>query len=82
MGESPAIVDFIATEGIKIPQAPLRKIDSLGTAKVIQELSEVQRELRQIRLDPPQLLDAMAGERETFYKNDQVNPWLLSRVTK
>ena len=80
LGESPAIVDFIATEGIKIPQAPLREIDSLGTAKVIQELSEVQRELRQIRLDPPQLLDAMAGERETFYKNDQVNPWLLSRV--
>ena len=82
LGESPAIVDFIATEGIKIPQAPLREIDSFGTAKVIQELSELQRELPQIRLDPPQLLDAMAGERETFYKNDQVNPWLLSRVTK
>jgi len=82
LGESPAIVDSIATEGIKIPQAPLREIDSLGTAKVIQELSELQRELPQIRLDPPQLLDAMAGERETFYKNDQVNPWLLSRVTK
>jgi len=31
-------------------------------------------------LDPPQLLGAMANERESFYKDDQVNPWLLSRV--
>ena len=41
LGESPATVDFVATEGVKIPQAPLKEIDSLGPAAVLEELSEL-----------------------------------------
>jgi 3-hydroxybutyryl-CoA dehydrogenase len=80
LGESPTIVDFIATEGIKFSQAPFREIDSLGAATVLQELSAFSREMPSIPLTSPSLLTAMAGDRETFYKNQQPNPWLLSRV--
>jgi len=80
LGESPATVDFIATEGIKIPQAPLKEIDNLGPVAVLQELAEINYELPEISLNPPQLLTAMAREGQTFYTNDQPNPWLLSFV--
>ncbi len=78
LGESPATVDFIATEGIKIPQAPLKEIDNLGSVAVLQELAEINYEMPEVSLNPPQLLTTMAGEGQTFYKNDQSNPWLLS----
>ena len=80
LGESPATVDFIATEGIKIPQAPLKEIDNLGPVAVLQELAEINYEMPEVSLNPPQLLTTMAGEGETFYKNDQPNPWLLSQL--
>jgi 3-hydroxybutyryl-CoA dehydrogenase len=80
LGESPATVDFVATEGVKIPQAPLKEIDSLGPGAVLEELSKMKEELPQISLAPPQLLTAMAGEGQTFYKNNQPNPWLNSLV--
>src|SRR5215475_141207 len=80
LGESPATVDFIATEGIKIPQAPLKEIDNFGPVAVLQELAEINYELPEISLNPPQLLTAMAREGQTFYTNDQPNPWLLSFV--
>jgi 3-hydroxybutyryl-CoA dehydrogenase len=78
LGESPSTVDFIATEGIKIPQAPLKEIDNLGSVAVLQELAEINYEMPEVSLNPPQLLTSMAGEGQTFYKDDQPNPWLLS----
>jgi 3-hydroxyacyl-CoA dehydrogenase len=76
LGESPETVDFVATEGIKIPQAPLKEIDSLGPGAVLEELSKMNEEMPEISLVPPILLTALAGERQTFYKNSQPNPWL------
>jgi 3-hydroxyacyl-CoA dehydrogenase len=80
LGESPSTVDFIATEGIKLPQAPLREIDNVGVAIVLQELSTFRHEMPNIPLTPPSLLTAMAADGETFYKNELPNPGLLSRV--
>ena len=80
LGESLAIVDFVATEGVKIPQAPLKEIDSLGPAAVLEELSKMNREMPEISLTPPDLLAAMAREGQTFYKNNQPNRWLNSLV--
>ncbi len=80
LGESPATVDFVATEGVKIPQAPLKEIDSLGATTIVKELSELGNEMPEISLTPPELLIAMASDGQTFYKNNQPNPWLLSRV--
>ena len=80
LGESPATVDFVATDGVKIPQAPLKEIDSLGPAAVLEELSKMNRETPEISLTPPELLAAMVGEGQTFYKNNQANPWLNSLV--
>jgi 3-hydroxybutyryl-CoA dehydrogenase len=80
LGESPATVDFIATEGVKIPQAPLKEIDSLEPRAVLENLSKTNEEMPEIALPPPDLLAAMAAERQTFYKNNQPNPWLNSLV--
>ena len=80
LGESPATVDFVATEGVKIPQAPLKEIDSLGPWAVLEELSKMNQEMPEISLTPPELLTAMASEGQTFYKNNQPNPWLNSLV--
>src|SRR4029450_3827259 len=82
LGESPSTVDFIATEGIKIPQAPLKEIDNLGSVAVLQELAEINYEMPEVSLNPPQLLTSMAGEGQTFYKDDQPNPWLLSLAVR
>jgi 3-hydroxybutyryl-CoA dehydrogenase len=80
LGESPATVDFVATEGVKIPQAPLKEIDSLGSAAVLEELSQMNREMAEISLTPPELLIAMAREKQTFFRDGQPNPWLLTQV--
>jgi len=80
LGESPVTVDFIATEGIKIPEPPLKKIDIMGAAVVLDEIAKTNQELSKQPLSPPQLLTAMAVEGQNFYKYDQPNPWLLSRM--
>jgi 3-hydroxyacyl-CoA dehydrogenase len=80
LGESPATVDFVAIEGIKIPEPPLKQIDSLGPAALIEELAKINREMPQLSLNAPQLLTAMASRGEPFYRNEQPNPWLLSHV--
>src|SRR5215831_10546967 len=72
LGESPATVDFVATEGVKIPQAPLKEIDSLGQAAVLEELSQMNREMPEISLTPPNLLIAMAREKQTFFRDSQL----------
>ena len=80
LGESPAIVDFVATEGVKIPQAPLKEMDSLGPGAVLQELSALNQEMQEISLTPPELLAAMAREKQPFFRDGQPNPWLVSLV--
>ena len=80
LGESPAIVDFVATEGVKIPQAPLKEMDSLGPGAVLQELSALNQEMQEISLTPPELLAAMAREKQLFFRDGQPNPWLVSLV--
>jgi 3-hydroxybutyryl-CoA dehydrogenase len=77
LGESPATVDFVATEGVKIPHAPLKEMDSLGAVTILQELSELNREMPEILLTAPELLTTMARDAQTFYRNDGPNPWLL-----
>jgi 3-hydroxyacyl-CoA dehydrogenase len=76
LGESPATVDFIATEGIKMPEPPLKEIDRIGPAAVLADLATTNRQLRDQPLTPPEMLCVMRDERQTFYKNDQPNPWL------
>jgi 3-hydroxyacyl-CoA dehydrogenase len=80
LGESPVTVDFVATEGVKIPQAPLKEIDSIGVPAVLEELEKLNRDLPENPLTAPGLLMAMATERETFYRNGQANSWLSSRA--
>jgi len=80
LGESPAIVDFVATEGVKLPQAPLKEMDSLGATTILKELSELKKEMPEISLTPPELLIAMAREKQTFFRDGQPNPWLNSLV--
>jgi hypothetical protein len=80
LGELPNTVDFVATEGVKIPQAPLKEIDNLGPATVLEDLSQMNHEMAGISLTPPELLIAMAREKQTFFRNRQPNPWLLSLV--
>jgi 3-hydroxybutyryl-CoA dehydrogenase len=80
LGESPATVDFVATEGVKIPQAPLKEIDSLGPPAVLEELSQMNHGMAEISLASPELLTAMAREKQTFFRGGQPNPWLLSQV--
>ena len=80
LGESPATVDFVATEGVKIPQAPLKEIDRLEPRAVLEDLSKMNEEMPDIALPPPDLLVAIAAERQTFYKNNQPNAWLNSLV--
>ena len=76
LGESPATIDFIATQGIKLPWPPLKEIDGIGAATVLNELARTNRQLGSAPLAPPKLLTAMSAERQTFYKNGQPNPWL------
>src|SRR5262245_22508526 len=80
LGESPAMVDFVATEGIKMPRPPLKEIDTVGASALLEELKETNRLLGNQPLLAPELLSAMASSREPFYKNDQVNPWLIAQV--
>ncbi|MDH3443519.1 MAG: 3-hydroxyacyl-CoA dehydrogenase family protein [Deltaproteobacteria bacterium] len=80
LGESPATVDLVAKEGLKLPQAPLREIDAHGAEFLMRELATIDKTLPGQPLPAPRLLAAMAEERQSFYKNGQTNPWLESRV--
>ena len=80
LGESPATVDFIATEGIKIPESPLKEIDSTGAEAVLEELTKINREMANQPLSPPRLLTAMVSEGEKFYNDGRPNPWLVSHI--
>jgi 3-hydroxyacyl-CoA dehydrogenase len=80
LGESPATVDFVATEGIKMPKPPLKQIDEIGSAAVLADLEKTNLKLGDQPMPVPALLAQMAEEKQTFYKNDQTNPWLLAHA--
>lgn len=80
LGEAPATVDFVATDGIKMPRPPLKEIDASGATALLQDLANTNNALRGKPLAAPRLLTAMADEKQSFYKNDQANPWLISRA--
>jgi len=80
LGESPAVVDKVATEGIKMSYAPLAEIDRIGATAILAELAQTNRLLGGEPLAAPRLLTAMAQHNETFYKGQQANPWLRARA--
>lgn len=67
LGEWPATVDFVATEGIKMPRPPLREIDAIGTAAVLDNLAETNSLLGDKPLAIPPSLLTMARESRKFY---------------
>ncbi|MGZ8494664.1 MAG: 3-hydroxyacyl-CoA dehydrogenase family protein, partial [Candidatus Binatia bacterium] len=67
LGETPATVDLVATEGIKMPQPPLKLIDATGAAALRDELEETNRMLGQNPLAIPAILAETTGGNKTFY---------------
>ena len=82
LGESPRTIDFVAQEGIKLPEPPLKKIDTMGAAHILEELAQVNQRLGGDPLNPPTLLSAMAETSQTFFKDNQPNPWLSAHVRR
>lgn len=74
LGESPATVDFISTEGLKFPHAPLSEIDELGAEAVLDDLAKVNETIPGGKMKAPELLTAMAKERHGFFKDGKPNP--------
>ncbi|MGZ8464695.1 MAG: 3-hydroxyacyl-CoA dehydrogenase family protein [Candidatus Binatia bacterium] len=67
LGETPATVDLVATEGIKMPQPPLKLIDATGAAALRDELEKTNRMLGQNPLAIPAILAETTGGNKTFY---------------
>jgi 3-hydroxybutyryl-CoA dehydrogenase len=80
LGESPSTIDFVAQEGIKFPEAPLREIDALGAAQILEELASINQQLGGEPLAPPKLLNAMAEAKQKFYQDEKPNPWLSTYI--
>jgi 3-hydroxybutyryl-CoA dehydrogenase len=74
LGEAPATVDFISTEGLKFPRGPLAEIDELGADTVLNDLEKVNAAIPEAKMKAPRLLTAIAKERHTFFKDGQANP--------
>ncbi len=69
LGEAPATVDFVATEGIKMPQPPLKQIDATGPAALREELEKTNRLLGQSPLAIPAFLGETTDGNKRFYPN-------------
>ena len=67
LGETPATVDLVATEGIKMPQPPLKQIDATGAAALREELEKTNRMLGWNPLAIPAILAEKSGGNKTFY---------------
>ncbi len=67
LGEASATVDLIATEGIKMPQPPLKLIDATGAAALREELEKTNRMLGRNPLAIPAILAETTGGNKTFY---------------
>jgi 3-hydroxyacyl-CoA dehydrogenase len=82
LGESPSTVDFVAQEGLKLPHAPLKQIDAVGASKILEQLAQINQQLGGEPLTPPNLLGSMAQADQTFFKNNQPNPWVSAYVQR
>jgi 3-hydroxyacyl-CoA dehydrogenase len=80
LGESPVMVDFICTEGLKFPRAPLAEIDQLGAQAVLDDLQRVNDAMPGGKMKAPELLTALAKERHTFFKDGHANPAMAALV--
>jgi 3-hydroxyacyl-CoA dehydrogenase len=80
LGESPSTIDFVAQEGLKLPESPSREIDAVGASTVLEQLAGINQKLGGEPLAPPELVREMARANQTFYKNDQANPWLSAYI--
>ena len=67
LGETPATVDLVATEGIKMPQPPLKQIDATGAATLREELEKTNRMLGLNPLAIPAILAEKSAGNKTFY---------------
>lgn len=79
LGEAPTTVDLVSIEGLKFPRAPLAEIDEIGANRVLQDVKTINSVIPNGMAAPP-LLQAMAGEKQTFYKDGRLNPWLARFV--
>lgn len=77
LGEPPATVDFISTEGLKFPRGPLAETDELSAATVLNDLQSINGAISN-GMAVPELLRAMAEEKQTFFKDGQANPWVAA----
>ncbi|HEU5464779.1 MAG TPA: 3-hydroxyacyl-CoA dehydrogenase NAD-binding domain-containing protein, partial [Candidatus Binatia bacterium] len=80
LGESPATVDLISTEGLKFTRGPLAEIDEIGATAVLKDLEELNATLPGGKLEAPAILCAMAAAGETFFKSAQPNPAITKYV--
>ena len=80
LGESPATVDFVSTEGLKFPRGPLAEIDDLGADVVLDDLKKVNEALPGGRMNAPDLLTAMAQDEQKFFKGGEANPAITALV--
>jgi 3-hydroxybutyryl-CoA dehydrogenase len=81
LGEAPATVDFISTEGLKFPRGPLAEIDELGAATILSDLQHINGVISN-GVMAPELLRAMAQEKQTFFKDGQANPWVSAFLAR
>jgi len=81
LGEAPATVDLVCTEGLKFPRRPLAEIDEMGAATVLNDLKTVNGGISK-GMKAPELLWAMVEEKETFFKNGQANPWVAAYIQR
>ena len=80
LGESPATVDFVATEGLKFPRGPLAEIDELGADAVLRDMEKVNQVLAEGGMKAPELLTALARGGQRFFENGQANPAITDLV--
>jgi 3-hydroxybutyryl-CoA dehydrogenase len=81
LGESPATVDFISTEGLKFSGAPLVEIDEFGAEALLDDLTKVNQAIPGGKMKAPELLLAMAKERHSFFKDGKANPAIAAFVS-
>jgi 3-hydroxybutyryl-CoA dehydrogenase len=81
LGEAPATVDFISTEGLKFSRGPLAEIDELGAVAVLNDLQTVNSTIAN-GMTAPELLRAMAADKQTFFKDGQANPWVAGSLAR
>ena len=67
LGETAATVDFVATQGIKMPQPPLKQLDMSGVTALREELEKTNRMLGASPLAIPTNLAETTGGYKTFY---------------